>query len=46
MLKNLADAYYFSSNYEKAITFYEKAVKLSPLYDEAYHNMAVCHYLQ
>lgn len=46
MLKNIADAYYFSSNYEKAVSFYEKTLKLSPKYDEAYHNLAVCFYLQ
>jgi len=46
MFKNLADAYYFSSNNEKAIFYYEKTIQLSPCYDEAYYNMGVCLYLQ
>lgn len=46
LLKNLADAYYFNSNYAKAIFYYEKALKLSPGFDEASYNMAVCMYLQ
>jgi tetratricopeptide (TPR) repeat protein len=45
-LKNLGDAYYFGSNYEKAVFYYEKVVKLTPHFDEAYYNMAVCLYLQ
>lgn len=33
MLKNLADAYQSISNYEKALFYYEKTLKLSPNYD-------------
>ena len=25
---------------------YEKAVRLDPAYDEAYYNLAVCHFMQ
>lgn len=44
--KNLGDAYYSISIYEKAIYNYEKALKLNDHHDEAHYNLAVCLYIQ
>lgn len=44
--KNLGDAYFSISIYDKAIYNYEKALKLNESYDEAQYNLAVCLYIQ
>lgn len=44
--KNLGDAYYSVSIYEKAIYNYEKTLKLNDHHDEAHYNLAVCLYSQ
>jgi|JI10StandDraft_1071094.scaffolds.fasta_scaffold2061385_1 tetratricopeptide (TPR) repeat protein len=44
--KNLGDAYFSISIYEKAIYNYEKALKLNDHHDEAHYNLAVCLYIQ
>ena len=46
LFKNLGDAYFSISIFEKAIYNYEKALKLNDGYDEAHYNMAVCLYMQ
>ena len=44
--KNLGDAYFSISIYEKAIYNYEKALKINAHNDEAHYNLAVCLYIQ
>ena len=44
--KNLGDAYFSISIYEKAIYNYEKALVLNDHHDEAHYNLAVCLYIQ
>lgn len=44
--KNLGDAYFSISIYEKAIYNYEKVLKLNDHHDEAHYNLAVCLYIQ
>ena len=44
--KNLGDAYFSISIYEKAIYNYEKCLRLNDQYDESHYNLAVCLYVQ
>lgn len=46
LYKNLGDAYFSISIYEKAIYNYEKALVMNEIYDEAQYNLAVCLYIQ